>query len=73
MIATSGTNGSNLNNFFELNNGCICCTVKDNLLTTLEQLVLHSEKFDYILIETTGKRGHLMIYYAPLSIAYQQA
>jgi G3E family GTPase len=28
--------------------------VKDDLLITLEQLVLRKEKFDYILIETTG-------------------
>jgi G3E family GTPase len=28
--------------------------VKDDLIKTLEQLVLHKDKFDYILIETTG-------------------
>jgi G3E family GTPase len=28
--------------------------VKDDLLATLEQLVLHRDRFDYILIETTG-------------------
>ena len=50
----AGIDGENLTGFFELNNGCICCTVKDNLITTLEQLVLHSQKFDYIVIETTG-------------------
>lgn len=54
MIAKSGLNGENLNDFFELNNGCICCTVKDDLLSTLEQLVAHKQKFDYILIESTG-------------------
>lgn len=54
MIAKSGLNGESLNNFFELNNGCICCTVKDNLLSTLEQLIAHKQKFDYILIESTG-------------------
>lgn len=54
MIAKSGISGSNISNFFELSNGCICCTVKDDLLITLEQLVLHKEKFDYIIIETTG-------------------
>jgi G3E family GTPase len=32
----------------------ICCTVKDSLVTTLEQLVAHRDRFDYILIETTG-------------------
>ena len=36
-------------------NPCIeSCTVKDSLLITLEQLVLHKDRFDYILIETTG-------------------
>jgi len=54
MIAKSGLNGESLNDFFELNNGCICCTVKDDLLSTLEQLVAHKQKFDYILIESTG-------------------
>lgn len=54
MIAKSGLNGENIDSFFELNNGCICCSVKDSLVTTLEQLVLHKDKFDYIIIETTG-------------------
>ena len=54
MIAKSGVNGSQLDGFFELNNGCICCSIKDDLLTTLEQLVLHKDRFDYIIIETTG-------------------
>mmetsp|Transcript_23135 Transcript_23135/g.38596 ORF Transcript_23135/g.38596 Transcript_23135/m.38596 type:complete len:483 (+) Transcript_23135:40-1488(+) len=54
MIAKSGVDGDNISNFFELSNGCICCTVKDDLVTTLEQLVLHKDRFDYIIIETTG-------------------
>ena len=55
MIAKSGVDGSNFSEgFFELNNGCICCTVKSDLLNTLEQLVLHKHKFDYVIIETTG-------------------
>ena len=54
MIAKSGLNGDSISGFFELNNGCICCSVKEDLLLTLEQLVLHSDRFDYILIETTG-------------------
>ena len=54
MIAKSGVNGSQLDGFFELNNGCICCSIKDDLLTTLEQLVLHKDRFDYVIIETTG-------------------
>ena len=54
MIAKNGLNGEKMDGFFELNNGCICCTVKDDLVMTLEQLVLHKDKFDYILIEATG-------------------
>ena len=54
MIARNGMNGEDMEGFFELNNGCICCTVKDDLVITLEQLILHKDKFDYILIEATG-------------------
>lgn len=61
MIARSGVNENNLNGFFELSNGCICCTVKDNLVLTLEQLILHADKFDYILIETTGIELHTLL------------
>src|SRR5262245_38342880 len=39
---------------FEPNNGCICCTVRGNLIRILGQLVKRRDKFDYILIETTG-------------------
>ena len=54
MIAKSGLSGDSLEGFYELNNGCICCSIKDDLLTTLEQLVMHKDRFDYIIIETTG-------------------
>eukprot|EP01038_Epipyxis_sp_PR26KG_P009935 gene9935-13365_t len=54
MIAKSGVNGDNISDFFELPNGCICCTIKDNLISTLEQLVIHKDRFDYLIIETTG-------------------
>ena len=54
MIAKSGLSGDSLDGFYELNNGCICCSIKDDLLTTLEQLVSHKDRFDYIIIETTG-------------------
>jgi G3E family GTPase len=54
MIAKNGLDGESLDGFFELNNGCICCSIKDDLVATLEQLVRHKSKFDYVLIETTG-------------------
>eukprot|EP00743_Colponemidia_sp_Colp-15_P005885 GILK01006326.1.p1 GENE.GILK01006326.1~~GILK01006326.1.p1 ORF type:complete len:353 (-),score=40.96 GILK01006326.1:110-1168(-) len=39
---------------FELPNGCICCSVKDNLVVTIDKLMQKKDKFDYILVETTG-------------------
>lgn len=39
---------------FEMNNGCICCTVRGDLIRILGNLMKRRHKFDYILIETTG-------------------
>jgi G3E family GTPase len=39
---------------FEMNNGCICCTVRGDLIRILNSLAAKRDKFDYILIETTG-------------------
>lgn len=39
---------------FEMNNGCLCCTVRGDLIRILGNLMKRREKFDYILIETTG-------------------
>ena len=39
---------------FEMNNGCICCTVRGDLIRILGNLMRRREKFDHILIETTG-------------------
>ena len=39
---------------FEMNNGCICCTVRGDLIRILGTLMKRRDKFDYILIETTG-------------------
>lgn len=39
---------------FEMNNGCICCTVRGDLIRILSNLMKRRNKFDYILIETTG-------------------
>ncbi len=38
----------------EMSNGCICCTVRGDLLRSLFQLLDHREKFDTLMIETTG-------------------
>ena len=39
---------------FEMNNGCICCTVRGDLIRILKNLHKRKDKFDYVLIETTG-------------------
>jgi G3E family GTPase len=39
---------------FETNNGCICCTVRGDLIRILGQLMKRRDRFDYIIIETTG-------------------
>ena len=39
---------------FEMNNGCICCTVRGDLIRILGRLIQRRDSFDRILIETTG-------------------
>ncbi|MBD2082167.1 GTP-binding protein [Leptolyngbya sp. FACHB-17] len=38
----------------EMNNGCICCTVRGDLIRIVGNLMEKREKFDHIVIETTG-------------------
>jgi G3E family GTPase len=39
---------------FEMNNGCICCTVRGDLIRILGNLMTRRDKFDRIVLETTG-------------------
>ena len=39
---------------FEMNNGCICCTVRGDLVRIIGNLMRRRNKFDHLLIETTG-------------------
>ncbi len=38
----------------ELNNGCICCSINGELLNTVSKVLERAEKFDYLIVETTG-------------------
>jgi G3E family GTPase len=39
---------------FEMNNGCICCTLNDELVETLAKLLNSGKDFQHLIIETTG-------------------
>ncbi|TFY78102.1 hypothetical protein EWM64_g5911 [Hericium alpestre] len=40
--------------FLELANGCLCCSIKDSGVAAIEKLMERKGAFDYILLETTG-------------------
>ena len=48
----SGNN--NDSNIYELTNGCLCCTVQEEFLPTMQQLIKRRDNIDCILIETSG-------------------
>jgi G3E family GTPase len=39
---------------YEMNNGCVCCTVRGDLIGVLERLLRQHGRFDAIVVETTG-------------------
>ena len=52
-------NGDDIDDFYEMPNGCICCAAKDDLIQTLDSMLeksrlLNKPKLDYILVETNG-------------------
>lgn len=53
LIEKGGVVSSKDDNLVALQNGCICCTLKKDLITQLADLV-SSEKYDHILIEASG-------------------
>ncbi|XP_064624263.1 zinc-regulated GTPase metalloprotein activator 1-like [Lineus longissimus] len=49
-----GQEGELFEEWLELRNGCLCCSVKDNGVKAIENLMTKKGRFDYILLETTG-------------------
>ncbi|RDD47913.1 COBW domain-containing protein 1 [Trichoplax sp. H2] len=49
-----GQSGELFEEWLELRNGCLCCSVKDSGVKAIENLMEKKGKFDYILLETTG-------------------
>ncbi|KAL9062154.1 MAG: hypothetical protein Q9157_009178, partial [Trypethelium eluteriae] len=51
---TVSQEGQKVEEWLELANGCICCSVKDSGVNAIEALMDRRGTFDYILLETTG-------------------
>ncbi|KAL1898730.1 hypothetical protein Cpir12675_001733 [Ceratocystis pirilliformis] len=51
---TVNKNGEQVEEWLEVGNGCICCSVKDTGVNAIESLMEKKGAFDYILLETTG-------------------
>lgn len=41
-------------NTIRLNNGCVCCEIRDDLVNSLEQLLARTETIDYVILEASG-------------------
>jgi G3E family GTPase len=41
-------------NMVELNNGCVCCTINEDLVQAVYKILEREEKIDYLVVETTG-------------------
>ncbi|CAH8617511.1 unnamed protein product [Heterobilharzia americana] len=53
-IAWNEKDGNLFEEWIELRNGCLCCSLKDASVRAIENLMAKKGKFDYILIETSG-------------------
>lgn len=54
LLKDCGSQACSADDIVELTNGCICCTVADDFLPTMETLLARDEQPDHIIIETSG-------------------
>ncbi|KAJ1675375.1 hypothetical protein EV182_001393, partial [Spiromyces aspiralis] len=54
-IVTQNSSGEMVEEWLDLQNGCLCCTVKDKGMKAIETLMDRRGRFDYIILETTGR------------------
>jgi len=54
VSSTSDAFAESSEEFLELANGCLCCSIKDSGIAAIEKLMQRKGAFDYILLETTG-------------------
>jgi G3E family GTPase len=55
------TAGDNDDNMVELSNGCICCTINNDLMEAVYRVLERQDKIDYLVVETTGLADPLPI------------
>ncbi|KAG7872713.1 hypothetical protein KL938_005291 [Ogataea parapolymorpha] len=53
-LTVKAGNSQEYEEWLDLGNGCLCCSVKDNGVAAIERLIAKRKGFDYILLETTG-------------------
>ena len=54
MLQECGADGCSVDDIIELANGCICCTVADDFLPSIQKLLAQDPQPDHIIIETSG-------------------
>lgn len=54
VLTDCGAENCSADDIIELTNGCICCTVADDFIPTMTQLLARSPRPDHIIIETSG-------------------
>ncbi len=54
VLKGCGAEACSEDDIVELTNGCICCTVADDFIPTMEKLIARDRKIDHIIIETSG-------------------
>ena len=54
MLAECGADSCSVDDIIELANGCICCTVADDFLPSIQSLLAQNPPPDHIIIETSG-------------------
>lgn len=55
------TTGENDDNMVELSNGCICCTINNDLMDAVYRVLERQDQIDYLVVETTGLADPLPI------------
>lgn len=54
ILKACGSDACSADDIIELANGCICCTVADDFVPTMEKLLARKDRPDHIIIETSG-------------------